>query len=401
MTKPFFEVFPTLDIKGALHDKLEQAGVERVSASKQRDRLNIYLYSTRLILKEDIWAAEAEIKNQLFADAAIVVHIFERYELSSQYTPENLMGIYRESILEELKRYSHIEYNAFRTAELSYPEPERLLLTVDDTVLNRGKEPELTRILEKIMVERCGLRCGISVAYREAETGKYAADDELKIQMRVNEIYRRARKDGRPEQEDSHGEGYKAVDGKGSGTGDGALQAADGQPYAQASGKAQEGAVSQNAANAQAGKEKAAGYRAGGAGKAASSGSTGAFQGKGEFRRSEFHKGEFRRNEFRKGDYTRTLKQSENPDVIYGRDFEDETMPIEDIVGEIGEVTIRGRVLKFDSRELRNGEKSLISVDVTDFSDTITIKLFARNEFVDELKGRLKAGSFVDRKSVV
>ena len=75
MTKPFFEVFPTLDIKGALHDKLEQAGVERVSASKQRDRLNIYLYSTRLILKEDIWAAEAEIKNQLFADAAIVVHI--------------------------------------------------------------------------------------------------------------------------------------------------------------------------------------------------------------------------------------------------------------------------------------------------------------------------------------
>ncbi len=401
MTKPFFEVFPTLDIKGALHDKLEQAGVERVSASKQRDRLNIYLYSTRLILKEDIWAAEAEIKNQLFADAAIVVHIFERYELSSQYTPENLMGIYRESILEELKRYSHIEYNAFRTAELSYPEPERLLLTVDDTVLNRGKEPELTRILEKIMVERCGLRCGISVAYREAETGKYAADDELKIQMRVNEIYRRARKDGRPEQEDSHGEGCKAVDGKGSGTGDGALQAADGQPYAQASGKAQEGAVSQNAANAQAGKEKAAGYRAGGAGKAASSGSTGAFQGKGEFRRSEFHKGEFRRNEFRKGDYTRTLKQSENPDVIYGRDFEDETMPIEDIVGEIGEVTIRGRVLKFDSRELRNGEKSLISVDVTDFSDTITIKLFARNEFVDELKGRLKAGSFVKLKGVV
>ena len=228
MTKPFFEVFPTLDIKGTLHDKLEQAGVERVSASRQRDRLNIYLYSNRLILKEDIWAAESEIKRQLFAGASIVVHIFERYELSSQYTPENLMGIYRESILEELKSYSHIEYNAFRTAEISYPEPEQILFTVEDTVLNRGKEPELTRILQKILVERCGLKCGISIAYREAETGKYAEDDELKIRMRVDEIRRRAKRDG--------------------------SRNAEGD-YDEASGQAQEGAKLPGKTDAQAGKE--------------------------------------------------------------------------------------------------------------------------------------------------
>ena len=370
MTKPFFEVFPTLDIKGTLHDKLEQAGVERVSASRQRDRLNIYLYSNRLILKEDIWAAESEIKRQLFAGASIVVHIFERYELSSQYTPENLMGIYRESILEELKSYSHIEYNAFRTAEISYPEPEQILFTVEDTVLNRGKEPELTRILQKILVERCGLKCGISIAYREAETGKYAEDDELKIRMRVDEIRRRAKRDG--------------------------SRNAEGD-YDEASGQAQEGAKLPGKTDAQAGKEP--GFAAASAGRTA--GSTKAFQGKSDFRRGEFHKSEFRRSEFRKGgDYTSTLKQSENPDVIYGRDFEDEAMSIEDIVGEIGEVTVRGRVLKFDAKELRNGEKSIVSIDVTDFSDTITVKLFARNEFVDELKGKLKSGNFVKVKGV-
>ena len=55
--KPFFEVFPTLNISGTLHDKLEQAKVERVSATRQKDRLTVYLYSTRLIMKEDIWAA--------------------------------------------------------------------------------------------------------------------------------------------------------------------------------------------------------------------------------------------------------------------------------------------------------------------------------------------------------
>ena len=45
--KPFFEVFPTLNISGTLHDKLEQAKVERVSATRQKDRLTVYLYSTR------------------------------------------------------------------------------------------------------------------------------------------------------------------------------------------------------------------------------------------------------------------------------------------------------------------------------------------------------------------
>ena len=69
--KPFFEVFPTLDIKGSLHDILEQAKVERVSATKQKDRLSVYLFSTRLILKEDIWTAEKEIKNQLFPNAML------------------------------------------------------------------------------------------------------------------------------------------------------------------------------------------------------------------------------------------------------------------------------------------------------------------------------------------
>lgn len=43
MTKSFFEVFPTLDIKGNLHDKLEQAKVERVSVTKQKDLSLIHI----------------------------------------------------------------------------------------------------------------------------------------------------------------------------------------------------------------------------------------------------------------------------------------------------------------------------------------------------------------------
>ena len=39
-----------------------------------------------------------------------------------------------------------------------------------------------------------------------------------------------------------------------------------------------------------------------------------------------------------KADYRRpqALKRSDNPDVIYGKDFEDDAMPISEVIGEIG-----------------------------------------------------------------
>lgn len=96
MAKPFFEVFPTLQLHGAVHDILEQASVEKISATRRKDFLRIYLQSGRLIMKGDIWTAEREIKRQLFPNANMVVKIYERFNLSSQYTPEKLMDVYRD-----------------------------------------------------------------------------------------------------------------------------------------------------------------------------------------------------------------------------------------------------------------------------------------------------------------
>ncbi len=380
--KPFFEVFPTLKIDGSLHDKLEQASVERVSAPKRRDALHVYLFSARLLQKRDVWKAEDEIRRQFFKDGAVTVKIHERFELSAQYTPENLMEVYGESILEELKNYSHIEYNAFRTAEIEYPEQGRMTLTIEDTVMNRSKEDELIRVLEKILTERCGIQCGITVLYREAMEGKYAKEDALKLQMRVAEIAGRA---GQIKE--------TAEDAPADGSG-GVRDAAFG------AGAAGERAEGHPGASGEAGRKAAGpGGREGGQqdrqkGSVISGGDrfrTGA--GKGDFRKN---RGEFRRS----GDYTRSIKQSENPDVIYGRDFEEDALHIEDIIGEMGEVVIRGKILKADTRPIKN-EKTILSFDVTDFTDTIGIKLFARNEYVKELTGRLKPGSFVKVKGVV
>ncbi len=95
-----------------------------------------------------------------------------------------------------------------------------------------------------------------------------------------------------------------------------------------------------------------------------------------------------------------TFKRSGNPDVIYGRDFEDEAIPIDQVVGEMGEIAIRGKVLDVDTRQLRSGEKSIVIVTLTDFTDTIVIKIFSKNELLDELLADIKKGAFLKLRGV-
>ena len=78
------------------------------------------------------------------------------------------------------------------------------------------------------------------------------------------------------------------------------------------------------------------------------------FQGKGGFRSG-----------FSRGDGSRSVRRSDNPDVLYGRDFESESLAIEQIQGEMGEVTIRGQVQTLETRDIRNN-KTIIMMEVTD-----------------------------------
>lgn len=90
---------------------------------------------------------------------------------------------------------------------------------------------------------------------------------------------------------------------------------------------------------------------------------------------------------------------SGNPDVIYGRDFEDDCIPIEKITGEMGEVVIHGQVLDCEARAIRN-EKTILIFSVTDFTDTIVLKIFVKNEALDALKSQITKGAFLKIKGV-
>ena len=57
------------------------------------------------------------------------------------------------------------------------------------------------------------------------------------------------------------------------------------------------------------------------------------------------------------------------------------------------------RSLTCESRELRSG-KFILTFDVTDFTDTITAKMFIRPEIFNEVKDMIKTGMFIKIKGV-
>ena len=136
--KKFFDVFPSLQVDDKVKQLLEETIVERVSSTKKKDFLRIYLVSDRLIEKEYIWKAEKGIEKML-ASFQVQARIYERYHLSSQYNPEKLMKAYRNSILLELREYSPVEYNLFKNGDISYPSEDKIVLTVEESVPCFGK----------------------------------------------------------------------------------------------------------------------------------------------------------------------------------------------------------------------------------------------------------------------
>lgn len=100
-----------------------------------------------------------------------------------------------------------------------------------------------------------------------------------------------------------------------------------------------------------------------------------------------------------KNTWFRKEKKSDDPDIIFGNQVDEETVLMNAIEGEMEEITVKGKVLDVTMREIR-GEKTLISFPITDFTDTITVKLFCKNEFLDDLKKSLYKGAFLKVKGM-
>ena len=371
-----------------MQELLTLVNVDRVSMTRDRSSLRVYIVSPRLIDKRNIWSLEKGIRDQLFPGKQIQIRIFEKYTLSEQYTPEKLLAAYRDSLQAELKEYSIVEYSIFRKSNCTFPKPDLLHMTVEDTMVNRDKAGELKRVLEKVFHERCGLPVEVEYEYVPPVRAKASIQRELQAQQEAERMTAKvAAVLGLNEATVTDGAYAGAADGSG-------VQGGAGQNGAHGGGAGANGAAGSQK-NGKAGSTGKTGAAAAGkaAGGNAQGGKSGGFTG-GEARPGKLRSGgkkDFKKNDWSSGGYR---KKSDNPDVLFGRDFEDDFTTIEKIEGEMGEVTVRGKILDKDSRELRSG-KTIIIFHITDFTDTITVKVFANEDTLEDLNAAIKPGTFI------
>ena len=338
MEKDFFDIFPNLRVKKELEELLDMVYVTRVSCNPAKTRIWVHIKSERWIHKKNILELEEQIERQCFPGLGVTVTVIEKFKLSGQYTPKNFLDSYRSSMELELRNYNMLEYNMFKQAQITFPDDHTLHVVLPDSVVAREKSEILLEYFHKVFCERCGMDLKVELDYVETQESKYRKNAAVQIRQEVENVIRNAGINVKKDEEKQ-------------------------EKAAEEETKKSTSADKKEEKKAPAREQKA-------------------FEKKGK-----------------KGEFGGGFRRDSNPDVVYGRDFEGEAITLESITGEMGEVIVRGQVMDVDAREIRN-EKTILIFPITDFTDSIVVKMFLRNEQVPEVKEAVKKGAFLKIRGV-
>lgn len=93
-------------------------------------------------------------------------------------------------------------------------------------------------------------------------------------------------------------------------------------------------------------------------------------------------------------------RQAKSPDLIYGRNTDGEITKMEDLEHLEGEVVVRGKVQSIEEKETKN-KKFIWAILLTDYTDSIKIKLFLKPNEAADLRPVLQTGMCVKVKGLL
>ena len=323
-SKKFFETFPTLKLSKDISGFLAEAMVTSITMNSVRTCVKIYMCFNRLIGREHIAKLEQEIQRQIKPFFGMEVIIYERFNLSELYTPQNIIEEYKESIIFELSKRNKISEQILRESNFKFNGDDKLTIVVVDNFVSKQRTPEIINMITGVFEEKFGLSVEITAEYEERADNRHIREAEYKVDRMIEAISERLKT---VEETEKVSEEKAAVEKE------------EKQP----------------------------------------------------------EKEEKKKEQVR--EFKRPAKRSDNPDVIYGREFTDDTITLDTVVQEMGEITFRGQIMAVDMRTLRNG-KIILIFDITDFTDSITVKLFLQEEQYEEIAGDIKKKAFVAVKGV-
>ena len=339
--KSFFEAFRTLKLDQELASLFSTTIIEHVVINRKSNRLKILLFSDHIITRPRIRAVEKEIKRQLFKDTGTEVLICERFGLPESMGLCDILREYGDGLLEEIKDRDRIIYAAVKKSGIRLSGEDEITITVDRGLIQDYIEKEIRDIFESAFLERFDVQVSVKFEYKSLprSRGYVPADRRQGAFTVVPQIVKNT--------ETGFGGEVKK-------------EAAKNEP-AGTPAKAED---KSDKVLAKASSEK-----------------TGSPE-------KSYVNQTSRTQKYRKKNV------SDNPEVIYGREITGEPVAIADTDGYVGQVIIRGTIIRLEKR-ITKTEKLMVMFDVTDNTDTVSVRMFPKPEQQERLFSYLAEGAAI------
>ncbi len=185
--KLFFEVFPELNMDKELSSLFEDTMIEKVVMKQAERQLIISLLSKHLISRPKIVQVEDIICGHLFRGHGYKVIIDDRYELSSQYNTRTLTEVYKDSILYDVEKISHVGYRLLKRAEWYYAD-DIITLAMEDSKLSKSHSIGIKKYLEETYKKRFGMDIKVGFDYTESDKEMLRRANEQKMKLEIEAI---------------------------------------------------------------------------------------------------------------------------------------------------------------------------------------------------------------------
>lgn len=337
--KTFFKVFPELKVSDKLAAYFENVTVQHIVYKKDEKRLYVIIMSSHLLYFDILHAMEVQLHKYLEKVYNCPVEIVPRFELSSTYDFDTILKEYMEpGILARWNKEAPILYTVVRQAGYEVVGDTVRFRIDKNSALAQNATKDIKRRLTETMKRSFDLDVMVEFEPVALQKTQYEKEREHSLMLELQEIEKK--QSGSRAKEES-------------------LKDSETSPVKkESSGKREDAAPKREAANAP---EKEAA---------------------------------------RKNTYGSYRRPKDDPDVIYGRNVDGELTAIKSITSEMGDTVIRGMVSDFEFREIR-GEKTIFTFFITDFTNTIKVKLFIKNDSMTDLLSELSEGNFYLVKGVI
>lgn len=365
MFKPLLETFDNLNLTDRQAGLFKDVLVSKVVVIRKTKKIEIYIESSHIIAYREIRLLEYALALVL-GKAGYKVQVYDRFNLSSQYTPENFWNEYKDSILLILKEENILEFNMLYSGKAEIT-GNIINISCEDDSMYRAREEKLIEVISGIFRDKALFEVSVNVKYTEP--------------VSINELpatgtYGKADVHYMPGAADVPGKHFNGNNPKtpkvnvknNVNTGEDSYYAnmAGASLASEMFNKKENNTNTSNNANARNNNKDP--------GRKFNSQPKGRYKGAGSGKGTD-------------------------AECFYGRNCDGEIIKIADIQGEVGEVVIEGQVVSTDEREIKN-EKIIYMFNITDFTDTIQAKIFIQKDEADAVRDNIKKGKFIKLKGV-